>query len=411
MKEGLLMDIYEGLVEKLIQPNNANIVLLVMDGLGDIPNREFGRKTPLEYAITPNLDKLAKESALGRHIPVLPGITPGSGPGHLGLFGYDPLKYEIGRGMLEAAGLDMDINDGDVAARCNFATADENGVITDRRAGRIPTEKCEEICNLLSNNIKFIDGVEVIIKPGMQHRFVVVFRGEDLCDKLTDSDPLTEGKKPLMVEPLTEKAKFTAEIANKFYAQAREIIKDFKPANSLLMRGFAAKPRIPRMQERFGLNPVCIAHYPMYRGLAKFVGMNVLDAGSTPEDAFKVYLDNCSRYDFLFIHIKYTDSFGEDGNFKEKVKTIEAVDKALPILLQKKPNVLCITGDHSTPTPIKGHSWHPVPVMIHSEYCGFDDAPRFTENNCNKGSLGIFQSKHLINYLLANAMKLSKFGA
>lgn len=405
------MDINEELIEKLVQSNNASIVLLVMDGLGDIPNKEFGRKTPLEYAITPNMDRLAKESALGRHIPVLPGVTPGSGPGHLGLFGYDPVKYEIGRGMLEAAGMDMDIIDGDVAARCNFASADENGVITDRRAGRISTEKCQEICEILSNNIKSIDGVEVIIKPGMQHRFVVMFRGENLSDKLTDSDPLMEGKEPLPVEPLNENAKFTAEIANKFYRQAREVIRDLKPANSLLMRGFSAKPRIPSMQDRFKLNPVCIAHYPMYRGLSKFVGMHVLDAGNTPEDAFKVYTENCSRYNFFFIHIKYTDSFGEDGNFKEKVKTIEAVDKALPILLQKKPNVLCITGDHSTPTLIKGHSWHPVPVLIHSEYCGFDDADRFTENNCNKGSLGMFQSKYLINYLLANAMKLSKFGA
>ena len=405
------MDNNDKLVEKLIQRNNANIVLLVMDGLGDIPNKDFGRKTPLEYAITPNLDKLAKESALGRHIPVLPGITPGSGPGHLGLFGYDPLEYEIGRGMLEAAGMDMDIKDGDVAARCNFASADENGVITDRRAGRIPTEKCVEICEILSNNIKTVDGVEVIIRPGMQHRFVVMFSGENLCDKLTDSDPLMEGKEPLDVEPLTENANFTAEIVNKFFREARKVIKDLKPANSLLMRGFSAKPRIPSMCDRFGLNTVCIAHYPMYRGLSKFVGMNVLDAGNTPEDAFNVYTDNCSKYDFLFIHIKYTDSFGEDGNFQGKVKTIEAVDKALPILLEKKPNVLCITGDHSTPAAMKGHSWHPVPVMIHSDFCGFDDASRFTENDCNKGSLGMFQSKYLINYLLANAMKLSKFGA
>lgn len=405
------MDTDKDLVEKLVQQNNANIVLLVMDGLGDIPHRDFGRKTPLEYAITPNMDKLAKESALGRHIPVLPGITPGSGPGHLGLFGYDPLEYEIGRGMLEAAGMEMNIKDGDVAARCNFASADENGVITDRRAGRIPTEKCEEVCSILSNSIKEIDGVQIIIKPGMQHRFVVMFRGENLSDKLTDSDSLMEGKEPLAVQPLVENAKYTSEIVNKFYLKAREVIKDLRPANSLLMRGFAAKPRIPSMCDRFGLNPVCIAHYPMYRGLAKFVGMNVLDAGNTPEDAFNVYLNNCSKYDFLFVHIKYTDSFGEDGNFKEKVRTIEAVDKALPILLQKKPNVLCITGDHSTPAAMKGHSWHPVPVMIHSEFCGFDDSPRFTENDCNKGSLGMFQSKYLINYLLANAMKLSKFGA
>lgn len=405
------MDRGDNLVEKLVQRNNNNIVLLVMDGLGDIPNREFGRKTPLEYAVTPNMDKLAKESVLGRHMPVLPGITPGSGPGHLGLFGYDPIEFEIGRGILEAAGMDMDIKDGDIAVRCNFASADGKGIITDRRAGRIPTEKCEEICSLLSQSIKYIDGVEVIIRPGLQHRFVVVFRGKDLCDKLTDSDPLMEGKEPLKVKALTDKADFTAGVVNKFYEEARNVIKDLKPANSLLMRGFSAKPRIPSMEDRFMLNPVCIAHYPMYRGLSRLVGMNVADAGNTPLDAFNVFKDNCTKYDFLFIHIKYTDSFGEDGNFGEKVKVIEEVDKALPVLLEKKPSVLCITGDHSTPAAMKSHSWHPVPVLINSDFCGFDDGVRFTENECNKGGLGMFQSKYLINYLLANAMKLSKFGA
>lgn len=405
------MDKGDMLVEKLVQRNNNSIVLLVMDGVGDIPNKEYGNKTPLEYAITPNLDKLTKESVLGRHIPVLPGITPGSGPGHLGIFGYDPMEFEMGRGILEAAGMDMDIGDGDIAARCNFASANENGIITDRRAGRIPTEKCEEICSLLSQNIKEIDKVEITIKAGIQHRFVVIFKGKGLCEKITDSDPLMEGKEPIEVKALVNEAAFTAKIANKFYQEARKIIKDLKPANSLLMRGFSAKPRIPSMQDRFKLNPVCIAHYPMYRGLSRLVGMNVLDAGSNPEDAFNVYRENCTKYDYSFIHIKYTDSYGEDGNFKEKVKIIEAVDNALPLLLEKKPNVLCITGDHSTPVPMKSHSWHPVPVLINSDFCGFDDGRRFTENECNKGGLGMLQSKYLINYLLANAVKLSKYGA
>ena len=399
------------LIEKLVIKNNARIVLLVMDGIGDIPNKNFGYKTPLEYAVTPHFDMIAKRSICGRTIPVLPGVTTGSGPGHLGLFGYDPLEYQIGRGILEASGLDMDIRDGDVAVRCNFASADAEGVITDRRAGRIPSEKCEELCALMSESIKDIDGVKVIIKPSMQHRFVVVFRGENLSDALSDSDPLLVGNKPHEIKAIEKEAEFAANIANKFYQEARKVIGKMKPANSLLMRGFSCKPRMPTMLERFKLNAVCIAAYPMYRGLAKLVGMNVAEVGKSFEEIFQKYCDLCSRYEFFFLHVKYTDSSGEDGNFAEKVKVIEAVDKAMPILLKSEPQVLCITGDHSTPALMKGHSWHHVPVLISSELCGADEAQRFTENECNKGGLGIFESKYLINYLLANALKLSKYGA
>ena len=401
----------EKLIENLAVKNNSRIVLLVMDGVGDIPHKAFGYKTPLEYAVTPNMDKIAKKAICGRTIPVLPGVTPGSGPGHLGLFGYDPLEYRIGRGILEAAGLDMDIKDGDVAVRCNFATADSKGAITDRRAGRIPTEKCEELCALISENIKEIDGVEVMIKPSIQHRFVVVFRGQNLSGALSDSDPLLEGSMPHEVKATDKKAEFTANIVNKFYQESRKVIGNLQPANSLLMRGFSGRPRIPSMLERFKLSSVCIAAYPMYRGLARLVGMNVAEVGKSFEDLFKKYCDFSSRYEFFFLHVKYTDSNGEDGNFAEKVKVIEAVDAALPIFMESKPQVLCITGDHSTPALMKGHSWHHVPVLISSELCGADEAQRFTENECNKGGLGTFESKYLINYLLANAMKLSKYGA
>lgn len=402
----------ENLIEKLVVQNNQKILLLVMDGIGDIPSKEFGKKTPLEYAITPNLDKLAKESITGRMIPVLPGVTPGSGPGHLGLFGYDPLEFQMGRGILEACGLNLDIKDGDIAVRCNFATANDKDAITDRRAGRIPTEKCEELCNLISSKIKEIDGVKITLKASMQHRFVVVFRGENLCDMLTDSDPLVIGKPPLEIKALCEKAEFTAKVVNKFYLQARDVIKDLKPANSLLMRGFSAKPRIPSLHDRFKLNSVCLATYPMYKGLSRLAGMTVIDeAGKNIEELFNKYIELHNKYDYFFIHVKYTDSNGEDGNFAGKSKIIEEVDKALPIIMGKMPNVLCITGDHSTPAAMKSHSWHHVPVMIHSNYCGADGAVRFTENECNGGGLGTFESRYLMNYLLANAMKLSKFGA
>ena len=402
----------DNLIEKLTTENNQKILLLVMDGIGDIPHKEFGKKTPLEYAITPNIDKLAKDSIMGRMVPVLPGVTPGSGPGHLSLFGYDPLQYQMGRGILEAVGLNLDIKDGDIAFRCNFATADENGIITDRRAGRIPTEKCEELCSMISQSLREIEGIEIIVRPSMQHRFVVAFRGQNLCDALTDSDPLSEGKKPLEVKALNEKAEFTAAIANKFYHEVRKVIGNLQPANSFLMRGFSARPRIPSMRERFKLNSVCLASYPMYKGLSKLVGMTVIDeAGKNIEELFHKYNELHNKYDFFFIHVKYTDSNGEDGNFAQKAKIIEEVDKALPIILGKKPNVLCITGDHSTPAMMKAHSWHHVPVMINAEYCGADGARRFTENECNNGGLGTFESRYLMNYLLANAMRLGKFGA
>jgi 2,3-bisphosphoglycerate-independent phosphoglycerate mutase len=402
----------DNLIERLVTQNNQKILLLVMDGIGDIPHKNFGKKTPLEYAITPNLDKLAKDSIMGRMIPVLPGITPGSGPGHLGLFGYNPMQYEMGRGILEAVGLGLNIKDGDIAFRCNFATADDNGIITDRRAGRISTEKCDELCSLLGQKIREIDGIEVVIRPSMQHRFVVAFRGQNLCDALTDSDPLTVGKQPLEVKALNEKSEFAAQIANKFYQEARIVMKDLKPANSILMRGFSGKPRIPSMMERFRLNSVCLASYPMYKGLSKLVGMTVIDeAGKNIEELFHKYNELHNKYDFFFIHVKYTDSNGEDGNFVQKAKVIEEVDKALSIILEKKPNVLCVTGDHSTPALMKAHSWHHIPVMINSDYCGADGAMRFTENECNNGGLGTFESRYLINYLLANAMKLNKYGA
>ncbi|MDF2841178.1 MAG: 2,3-bisphosphoglycerate-independent phosphoglycerate mutase [Clostridia bacterium] len=402
----------DNLIEKLVTQNNQKILLLVLDGIGDIPHRSYGKKTPLEYAITPNLDKLARNSVMGRLIPVLPGVTPGSGPGHLGLFGYNPLEYEMGRGILEAVGLGLDIKDGDIAFRCNFASADDNGVITDRRAGRIPTEKCEELCDLLGQSIQEIDGIKVIIRPSMQHRFVVVFSGQNLCDALTDSDPLSEGRLPLEVKALNEKSEYTAQIANRFYEEVRKGLKDLEPANSILMRGFSGKPRMPSMMERFKLNAVCLASYPMYKGLSKLVGMTVIDeAGQSIKELFQKYNELHNKYDFFFIHVKYTDSNGEDGNFVQKSVIIEEVDKWLPTILEKKPNVLCITGDHSTPAAMKAHSWHHIPVMINSDYCGADEATRFTENECNIGGLGTFESKHLINYLLANAMKLNKFGA
>ena len=400
--------------QELTSKPQGKIALVVMDGVGDIAIKENNYLTPLEAAKTPNLDLLAKDSAQGRMIPVAPGITPGSGPGHLGLFGYDPLEYEVGRGVIEALGLGIELKPGDVAARANFCTLDENGIVIDRRAGRIPTEICEKLCDMLSKKIKKIGDVEVIIKPGKEHRFVVVLRGKGMEGPLTDADPQKVGFPIPPVEPKgtkSAKAKKTAKIIAELYKQALPIIAKEKPANGFLMRGIAHQPNIPLFEELYCMKPACIAVYPMYKGLAQLVGMTKIEGAQTIAEQFETYKKEYDNYDFFFIHFKYTDKYGEDGNFAAKVKAIEDFDAALPILLEKKPDVLVITGDHSTPAPMKGHSWHPQPVMIHSLFSGSDKLERFTDTGANLGSLGVFPAKYLIRYIQANAGMLAKFGA
>ena len=404
----------DSVYQELTGKPQGKIALVVMDGVGDIAIRENSYLTPLEAARTPNMDALAKDSAQGRMIPVAPGITPGSGPGHLGLFGYDPLEYEVGRGVIEALGLGIELKAGDVAARANFCTLDAKGIVTDRRAGRIPTETCEKLCAMLSKKIKKIGDVEVIIKPGKEHRFVVVLRGKGMEGPLTDADPQKVGFEiPAAApkNPKSTKAKKTAKVIAEFYKQALPIIAKEKPANGFLMRGIAHQPDIPAFQERYNLKPACIAVYPMYKGLAQLVGMTKIEGPQTIAEQFEAYKKAYNDYDFFFIHFKYTDKYGEDGNYAAKVKAIEEFDAALPILLSKKPDVLVITGDHSTPAPMKGHSWHPQPVMIHSKFSGSDKLDRFTDTGANLGSLGVFPAKYLIRYMQANAGMLDKFGA
>jgi 2,3-bisphosphoglycerate-independent phosphoglycerate mutase len=406
-----LDSVYSELTLKGVQ---AKLVLLVLDGLGDIATRENGYITPLEAAKTPNLDALTQDAAQGRMIPVAPGITPGSGPGHLGLFGYDPIEFQVGRGVIEALGLGVDLKPGDVAARANFCTLDDKGIVTDRRAGRIETAICEELCALLSSKIKKIGDTQVIIKPGKGHRFVVVFRGKGLEGPLTDADPHREGKSIPPVEPIGKgnaAQKKTANLIVEFYAKALPLLAKKHPANGFLMRGIAHQPEIPLFEDRYALKPACIAVYPMYKGLAQLVGMKKLEGPQTIAEQFQRYLDEYDNYDFFFIHYKYTDMYGEDGNFEAKKKAIEELDEALPILLSKRPDVLAITGDHSTPCAVKGHSWHPQPVLITSEISGSDKLERFTETGSNLGSLGVFEAKYLIRYMQANAKMFDKYGA
>jgi 2,3-bisphosphoglycerate-independent phosphoglycerate mutase len=386
----------------------------VLDGLGDLATREQGYLTPLEAANTPNLDTLSKDSAQGRMIPLAPGLTPGSGPGHLGLFGYDPLEFQVGRGVIEALGLGMELRPGDVCARANFATLDAKGIVTDRRAGRIPTETCEKLCTLLSAKVKKLGETQVLIKPGKEHRFVVVFRGKGLEGPLTDADPNREGLPIPTVQPrdpANSGQKKMAKLVDDFYKAALPLLAKEKPANGFLMRGIAHQPHIPLFAERYQLKPAALAVYPMYKGLAQLVGMRKIEGPQTIKEQFERYLAEYDNYDFFFIHFKYTDKFGEDGNFTAKRKAIEEFDAALPILLRKKPAVLVITGDHSTPCALKGHSWHPQPVLLHSAFSGSDKLERFTETGANCGSLGVFEAKYLLRLMQANARMFDKFGA
>ena len=401
------MDIHD-LTRDLNTKHDAKIVMLVGDGLGGLP-QEPGGPPELEAAQTPNLDALVKQGICGLSLPVLPGISPGSGPGHLGLFGYDPLKYQIGRGALEATGIGFELTGHDVAIRCNFCTLDSTGNITDRRAGRISTEESAPLAKKL-RNVK-IPGVEIFVEPVKEHRFVVVLRGEGLRGQVNDTDPQTTGVPPLEPVGADGPSQKTAEICKEFLEQARGLLADESPANLLTMRGIAMLPEIPRFQEVYGLNPGAIAVYPMYRGLARLVQMDVLDAGATLESQMDRLEATWNDYDFFFIHFKYTDSTGEDGDFDGKVARIEQLDAAVPRITALGPDVMIVTGDHSTPAKMKSHSWHPVPTLITSDRARTDASTAFGEDQCRTGSLGQFEAQHLMLLALAHAGRLEKYGA
>ncbi len=396
------------LMRELQVASSGKIVMLVIDGLGGLPMNPGG-PTELEAARTPNLDRLAAESLCGLSVPIGPGITPGSGPAHLALFGYDPLQYEIGRGVLEALGIGFDLHAEDVAARGNFCTVDEEGRITDRRAGRIPTERNVELCELL-RGIKLPE-VQIFVETVKEYRFVLVLRGEGLAGGLTETDPQRLGVPPLPVEALVPEAERTARLFNQWIAQAKEILADQYPANMVTLRGLAKNPGLPGMKEIYGLRSAAIATYPMYRGVAKLVGMEVLDTGESLEEELETLRSHFADYDFFFVHVKKTDSAGEDGDFERKVAIIEHVDELVPAILDLKPAVLIVTGDHSTPALLKSHSWHPVPTLLHSPYCRADQTDEFSERGCSRGALGRFPAMDLMPMAMANALRLTKYGA
>jgi len=397
------------LIAKLQQPADTKIVLLVMDGLGGLP-QEAGGPTELEAAQTPNLDALAARSICGLHQPVATGVTPGSGPAHLGLFGYDPLTYQVQRGVLSALGIDFPLEPQDVAARGNFCTIDDKGHVIDRRAGRIPTEVGAELCKVLSK-IE-LPGVEVFVEPVKDYRALFVLRGEGLSDAISETDPQATGVPPLEPTALRPEGVKTAGLVKQFLEQAQQALADRQPANGILLRGFAQKPNWPTFSDVYGLRAAAIALYPMYRGVAKLVGMQVLDVHGEIEDEVAALEQAWADYDFFFFHVKPTDSAGEDGDFARKVGLIERVDALVPRILALDPDVLVVTGDHSTPAVLKSHSWHPVPVMLFSKTGRPDPVDSFGETACLAGGLGPrMPACELLPLALGHALRMQKFGA
>lgn len=396
------------LLTALKQPADSKIVLLVLDGLGGLPHEQRGL-TELEYANTPNLDELAAGGMCGLSQTVGPGITPGSGPAHLALFGYDPIRENVGRGVLSALGVGFDLGKDDLAARINFATIDDDGVVRDRRAGRISDEENRRLCKRLS--AVRIPGAEIYLRTESEHRAVVVFRGDNLSGELLDTDPQQVGLPPVEPRAATPDGEATASIVDHFLGEARRVLADEYPANMILLRGFAKLPSLTTLPEAHGMRCAAIAAYPMYRGLGRLVGMDVLATGKSIGEEFDTLTRAYQDYDFFFVHVKPTDSRGEDGDFDGKAAVIEEVDRLIPQITELKPQVLVVTGDHSTPATLGSHSWHPTPFLLSSPVAMPDETTRFGERACAGGGLGVFPARSIMALVLAHALRLKKFGA
>jgi 2,3-bisphosphoglycerate-independent phosphoglycerate mutase len=406
----------QNLIKDLLVKNEKKIILLVMDGLGGLPAPEgpYEGKTELEAARTPNMDKLAAASACGLHRPVANAVTPGSGPGHLGLFGYDPREYQIGRGILEALGLGLEVRATDIALRCNYSTI-KDGVVVDRRAGRIPSPESRKLTEWLQDGIKKIEDAEITFSAGMEHRFAVRMRFPEPLKpgsaSINDTDPQKNGMKPIPPVAGTPQAEHVARVAEGLISRAAKILKEQEKANYILLRGFSELPQMPSFEDAYGLKALAVASYPMYRGVSRLAGMDAPDFEGDLGEELEILRDNYDRYDFFFVHVKKVDSYGEDGNFEAKKNKIEEVDAVVPEILSLNPDVLIVTGDHSTPALMKEHSWHPVPVLLKSPYVLGRLCRCFSERECFRGELGVFPSVELMPLALAHSGRLKKYGA
>ncbi len=398
---------WEKLAAELAVSTPSKIILLVLDGLGDLP---VEGKTPLEKAHAPNLDSLARKGVCGLTDPVARGITPGSGPSHLALFGYDPLRHQLGRGILEALGSGVEVGKDDLVARGNYATL-KDGLVIDRRAGRIPTSENEKLCHRVNRSLKPQQGIKITLYPGKEHRFVAKFSAEGLHDTLSDADPQKDNNPRAYALPLVPEAKRTAGIVNAFLDEVTDILSDLTVANTILLRGFSKFPALPTLAELYKIKPAACANYPMYKGLARLLGMEVIDVGPETHDLIDALEANYGAFDFFYVHYKKTDAAGEDGNYEAKVRAIEEIDRFIPRLEALKPDVLVVTSDHSTPCALKSHSWHPNPFLLVSQSAFPDDVAQFSERACSHGFLGRFPSLSAVPLMLAHAGKLKKYGA
>jgi len=397
-------------IDDLVIERDSKIIFLIIDGVGGLDMEDKGG-TELQVARTPNLDRLARESICGLLDPILPGVTPGSGPSHFALFGYDPIEANIGRGVLSAAGIGFELTDRDVAARVNYATVDAQGRVVDRRAGRISTEENARLCRKITSALRVPSDVTLFLEPEKEHRAVFILRGDGLSGDISDTDPQQTGVPPLEPTPLNPEAERTTTMVRDLLGQIRRILSDEPRANMILLRGFAKHRAYPSLYERFKLKALAIANYPMYRGIARLVGMDLHPVTPDIASEFTALQENYPRYDFFYLHVKATDSRGEDGDFDAKVKVIEEVDRLIPQLVELKPDVLVVTADHSTPSKLASHSWHPVPVLLHSRYARVDEVDRFDEISCLRGGLGRQPMMNLMGLALAHALRLKKFGA
>ncbi len=396
-------------IASLAQSSDTKVVLLVLDGLGGLP-REPGGPTELEAASTPNLDQLADAGTCGLHHPVAPGVTPGSGPGHLALFGYDPLQYETGRGILEALGIEFPLEPGDIAVRANFCTMDDDGLVSDRRAGRIATEDAAPLAEMLDEID--VESAQCFVRHVKEHRFVLVLRPEAATGAaVDDTDPGRTGQPPLAPVARDAESEATAWLLTAWLEAAGERLAGQPQANMVLLRGVSSRPRWPRFQDVFGMRAFAAAAYPMYRGVARLVGMDAVQVPDGAQPLAGELEARLDEHDFFFLHFKSPDKAGEDGDFDRKVAVIEEADAIIPRLVEAGPDVILVTGDHSTPSILRSHSWHPVPFVIHGGAARSDATEAFGETACLSGAHGIIRGCQLMPLAVARAGRLAKFGA
>lgn len=396
------------IVPRLATEAATKVVLVLIDGLGGVRTDERGSE--LHAAATPNLDRLAREGSSGLHTVIAPGVTSGSGAGHLAVFGYDPLVYELGRGALSAAGVGFPLKPGDVAARVNFCTLDAAGLITDRRAGRIPTDENARLCGKILAGLRPPEGVEVFLETERDHRALLVLRGEGLSPHLLDTDPQITGVRPLPPTATGPESVETAGYVGDLLDQVRLLLAGEK-ANFLLLRGFDTLRDLPLFPERYRLRAQGIAIYPMYTGIARILGMDVTTVVGGVAEELEALRDAWADHDFFYFHHKKADSAGEDGDFDRKVAAIEEIDAAVGEIAALGPDVICVTGDHATPSQLRAHSWHRVPFLLWGPSVGVDAVEVFDEEAARSGAGGSILGKELMGLMLAGAGRLIKYGA